>query len=228
MKSIIQNYNDYYRTEKKLKVYPVEFVVRSFLGKYPNLNLRSENFSSQTILDLGFGDGRNIPFLNDLGFKVYGVEISNEIVHLVTKRLEEMGCIAELKVGTNSSIPYPEQFFDCVLACHSCYYVADGQNFIDNLKAIHKVLSSKGMFICSLPFTDSYILDGATPLLDSHFRIQNDPYGIRNNILFKAFQNEDEIIQTLQPFFKDCRIGFCNDNFYGIHQKVWIVTCWKK
>ena len=226
--SIVSFYNSYYQNEKRLRVYPVEFVVRSFLGKYPNLDLRDQSFVGKKVLDLGYGDGRNIPFLDDLGFKVYGVEISDEINDVVATRLKQLGYKAELKKGTNSCIPYKDQFFDSVLACHSCYYVSEGESFQDNIEAIARVLLPGGLFICSLPCRDSYILKDAIALPDNHFRIQNDPYKIRKNALFKAFSDEADIKQVFGDSFTDLRIGYCHDNFYGIEQKVWIVTCWKK
>ena len=38
--------------------------------------------NGQTVLDLGCGDGRNMPFFRDLGLEVFGVEINKDIVEL--------------------------------------------------------------------------------------------------------------------------------------------------
>ncbi len=226
--NIISAYNDYYTKSQLVHVYPVEFVVRTFLGRYPNLALDKSNYIDKRILDLGYGDGRNMPLLFNLGFKVFGVEISDEINQATKNRLQALDIPAELKTGHNANIPFPDNYFQTILACHACYYVAEGQTFTDNLNEINRVLEENGMFVCSLPFRDSYILENADVLSDGHFRIKNDPYHLRNGTIFRAFNDEEEIKQTLNDYFTDFRIGFCNDNFYGIHQKVWIVTCWKK
>lgn len=228
MPNLEESYKKYYAKTKKTALYPVEFVVRSFLGSYPNLNLSSHSFEGKRVLDLGFGDGRNIPFLNDLGFEVFGVEISDEIINLSREKLDYLGYSAILKKGHNSLIPFEDYFFDCIVACHSCYYVREHETFEDNLNEISRSLKSNGLFIASLPFIDTYILKGAIKLANQHYRIVNDPYSIRKNSIFKAFKNEEEIKGVFERDFKDLRIGYCCDNFYGIEQKVWLITCWKK
>ena len=228
VKTITTAYNQYYAKDSEICLYPVEFVVRTFLGRYPNLTLDKSQYVGKRILDLGYGDGRNMPLLANLGFKVYGVEISSEINQMANKRLGHLGVSADLELGDNTNIPFDNAYFDYLLACHSCYYVKEGDSFADNLAEIARVLKQNAIFVCSLPFTDTYILKDAKILSDNHYQIQNDPYGLRKDTIFKAFSNKEEIAETFSEHFQDLRIGFCDDDFYGIHQKVWIVTCWKK
>lgn len=228
MQTMTQAYNQYYNKKQPKYLYPVEFVVRTFLGHYKNHNLEQQHFPGKKILDLGYGDGRNMPLLHNLKFDIYGVEISETINQLATNLLESLGVQACLKTGSNSSIPFADHYFDYLLACHACYYVSESETFSDNLNEICRVLKPGGIFICSLPWKDTYILEGSKEITPGHYKIQNDPYKLRNGTIFRAFSNEDEIIQELSAKFQDIRIGFCNDNFYGTHQKVWIVTCWKK
>src|SRR2546430_14394745 len=89
--AIKEHYTDFYSERNPTKVYPVEFVVRTFLGTYPQLKLERALFRGAKILDLGFGDGRNMPLLHDLGFEVYGVEISEEICRLTKHRMNRLG-----------------------------------------------------------------------------------------------------------------------------------------
>ena len=87
-KDIYLQYTKYYKGKKLSKLYPTEFVVRSFLGTYPNLKPNDKTFyKGKKVLDLGCGDGRNIPFLSDLGYRVYGLEINKEIVEFCSKNL---------------------------------------------------------------------------------------------------------------------------------------------
>jgi len=228
MSNITSAYQAYYKKQQAIHVYPVEFVVRTLLGSYKNLSLDKSKFLGSRILDLGYGDARNMPLLSNLGFEIHGLEISDEINNLAQQRLSALDVSATLKTGHNTNIPYPDSYFQYILACHSCYYVRENESFTDTLNEISRVLDSNGIFICSLPFNDTYILHGAEILADGHYRIQNDPYQLRNGTIFRAFSSRQEIIHALENHFTDFRIGFCNDDFYGIHQKVWIVTCWKK
>jgi len=217
-------YSQKYEADKSNAVYPVEFVVRAFLGTYPEIRMPKE-YDGKRILDLGYGDGRNMPLLSNLGMKIHGVEISEDINRHVRARLAMLGIQAELKTGTNAHIPYDEYFFQYVLACHSCYYVEAGDTFRDNLAEIGRILEPGGYLIASLPMRDTYILKSAKRLPGGHYEITNDPYGLRNGTIFRVFDSEEEIRETLAPFFYDFSVGYCNDMFWGIHQKVWTVVC---
>lgn len=226
-KSIQKNYGDFYRQRSGHYVYPVEFVVRAFLGNYPRHKPDRSTYVGKRVLDLGFGDGRNMPLLRNLGMEVHGVEISPEICALTLARMERLGVAVTAQVGRNIGIPYQDAFFDVVLACHACYYVEAGSRFDDNLREIARVLKPGGSFIFSAPMASSYILNGAEDLGDGHMRIVNDPYGVRNGSVLKKFDTEDEIHATLAPAFENFAVGSCRNDFWGIEEHVWIVVCRK-
>lgn len=228
MEKAISATNQFYEVRNPDYVYPVEFVVRAFLGKYPRLNLDKSKFEGSKILDIGYGDGRNMVLLSNLKFNIYGVEISEEINTLAQKRLTSLGISATLKEGRNINLPFADEFFQYVLACHACYYIDDGATFETGLNEISRVLEPKGTFICSVPMHDTYILQTAEHLPDGYYRITHDPYNYRQGTVFRAFKTEEEIKKTFQDKFEDIQVGFCDDDFFGIHQKVWIIACRKK
>ena len=172
---------------------------------------------------------KNIILINLFeALKIFGVEISEEINQLARERLENLGIDAELKVGQNNCIPYRDQFFDFIVACHSCYYVNEGSTFNENLVELSRVLRTEGVFIASLPMRDNFIFNDAELLSDGHYRITKDPYGIRKGTIHKTFINEDEIIEIFSPYYKDLSIGYINDNYYGINVKMWIIKATRK
>ncbi len=225
--AIKEHYADFYSERNPNKVYPVEFVVRTLLGTYPQLKVDRSTFRGAKVLDLGFGDGRNMPLLHDLGFRVYGVEISEEICLLTKKRMEKLRVPVQVETGSNSRIPFGDEVFDFVLACHSCYYVNSGETFADNLREIVRVLRKGGRFIFSLAKTDSYVLQDAISLGSGLYEIARDPYGLRNGGIFRAFASRQEIMDELGSNFSEFSLGLCENDFYGIYEKVWIGTCVK-
>jgi SAM-dependent methyltransferase len=206
-------------------VYPVEFVVRAFLGTYPRLNIDKTVYVGKAALDLGFGDGRNMPLLHSLGMDVYGVEISDEICKQTTSRMAKLGIDVTALVGQNNAIPFADAFFDYVLACHACHYVDSGARFDDNVREIARVLKPSGTFVFSAPMASSYIMQGAEDIGDGHMRIANDPYGVRNGTILKKFDWESDIVAALGLAFSDLSIGSCRNDFWGIEEHVWIVAC---
>jgi SAM-dependent methyltransferase len=227
MVKIEGKYDDFYRARNPDHVYPVEFVVRAFLGNYPRHKTDTTKYPGRHVLDLGFGDGRNMPLLHNLGMQVSGVEISQEICDLTQTRMKGIGIDVDLKVGRNHNIPYPDGFFDTVLACHACYYIDPDTRFDDNLREIARVLKHGGSFVFSVPIGTSYIMSGAKDLGDGHMEIANDPYGVRNGYVLKKFDSEAEIRAALSPAFTDFEIGSCRNDFWGIEEHVWAVVCRK-
>jgi SAM-dependent methyltransferase len=218
-------YDVFYRDRDPVAVYPVEFVVRAFLGNYPRHRTSKDDYPGWRILDLGFGDGRNMPLLRNLGMRVFGVEISQRICELTEERMKRLGIEVETRVGRNNHISFESRFFDAVLACHACYYVDAGSSFSDNVKEIARVLKPNGRFVFSAPMASSYIMRGAEDLGDGHMRIANDPYGVRNGAILKKFDREQDIAGALSPLFGEFSIGSCRNDFWGIEEYVWIVTC---
>ena len=78
--------------------------MRTFLANYPHLNLKKPT-SGNTILDVGFGDGRNTAFLCDCGLTVSGIEITQGIVDQTRTRLSKLGHNPDLRVGRNTAFP---------------------------------------------------------------------------------------------------------------------------
>jgi SAM-dependent methyltransferase len=225
MTEIDAKYDAFYKARESARVYPVEFVVRAFLGSYPRLKADPTLYPGRKILDLGFGDGRNMPLLCDLGLEVHGVEIAEEICRRGVARLAALGYAVEARVGRNHQIPYGDAFFDHILACHACYYVDPDTTFSDNVKEIARVMKPGGRFVFSAPIRTSYILNGATPLGDGHMRITNDPYGVRNGYVMRKFDSAAEIEAAIAPFFVDARVGTARNDWWGIDEQVWIVVC---
>ena len=95
-------YDAYYRARAAAKVYPVEFVVRAFLGTYPKLKTDTASLRGGRVLDLGFGDGRNLPLLADLGLEPHGVEITEEICARAVARLKALGVVFEARVPAST------------------------------------------------------------------------------------------------------------------------------
>jgi SAM-dependent methyltransferase len=224
---INDSYGAFYQTRNPEHVYPVEFVVRAFLGNYPRHKTDKTSYPGKRVLDLGFGDGRNMPLLRNLGMQVFGVEISQEICDLTERRMKGLGIDVDLKVGRNHELPFSNDFFDTVLACHACYYIDPGTCFADNLREIARILKHGGSFVFSAPIGTSYIMRGATDLGGGHMEITHDPYGVRNGYVLKKFDTEAEIRSTLSPMFTDFEIGSCRNDFWGIDEHVWAVVCSK-
>ncbi len=224
--NINSNYEHYYAKRSGIKVYPTEFVVRTFLANYPGLKFKRPA-AGDRILDVGFGDGRNTTFLCDQGFAVSGIEITQGIVNQTCERLRKLGQTADLRVGRNSSIPFDSSYFDCILACHSCYYCDEGESFSCNLAEYARVLKKGGYLVASVACKTSYIFKDAIEFSDGSLMVNSDPYGNRNGYRLHAFSEPSEIKEYFSPIFLNFSFGFADNNYYEISEQVFWVVCQK-
>lgn len=224
--NINANYERFYAARSSSRVYPTEFVVRTMLANYPGLRFEKPVRGSK-ILDIAFGDGRNTVFLCDQGYDVSGVEITQGIVDQTTKRLESLGHGADLRVGRNSSLPFDNGHFDYILACHCCYYCDDGETLKDNLREYARVLKRGGYLVASVADRDSYIFQGAQEQADGSMMIAADPYNNRNGYRLHGFHARQDIEAYFSEFFGGFSFGSANNDYFGIHEKVFWVVCQK-
>lgn len=103
------------------------------------------------ILEIGPGNGRLISeILTRLeGGKVCGIDISEEMVNLVSRRYArwiEEGSL-EVSKASISDIPYPKAFFEKAVTCNTIYF---WPNPVKDLQEVLRVLKPGGKFWCGM------------------------------------------------------------------------------
>lgn len=191
---------------------------------HPQIAMDQSKYPGAQILDVGFGDGRNWPLLHNVGFNIFAIDITDQIVQLGHLRAKQLGIEVTLKVGTNSEIPFEDDVFDYILASNSCYYIDEGTTFKDTLQEYSRVLKPNGLLIASLPEIGGSICEGGIDRGDGYVEIRNDPWDLRNGYVFRSFRSEEEVHLGLQPFFGCRAIGLCRENYYGVRIHLFTVV----
>lgn len=133
-------------------------------GKYPPEELVrfiARNFYSTPdrkavkILEVGCGPGANLWYLSREGFSVYGMDGSQVALEKARNRLAGEGLEVQLHCGDILSLPFPSDFFDCVIDIE-CLYANTAADTRRILEAIHRVLKSGGLFFSKTFMTGTY------------------------------------------------------------------------
>jgi ubiquinone/menaquinone biosynthesis C-methylase UbiE len=103
---------------------------------------------SDSVLELGFGHGRNILELARAvpQGRVAGIDHSQEMRRLAADRcakLIESGHVA-LECADTRTLPYPDRHFDKALAVHTLYFWKDP---VEDLKEVRRALRPGGRFV---------------------------------------------------------------------------------
>jgi SAM-dependent methyltransferase len=220
-------YTNFHKERMGIHCYPSEFLIRTMLGKYPNMTLEKD-YKGKRVLDLGFGDGRNMVLFANCGMDIHGIEITQDICDDVKKRMSMFGIEADLKVGRNNNIPYEDNYFDYIVSSSSMYYVDHGDSFENNLAEITRVLKPNGVLIAALAKTTTFILQGAIPLGNHHYECTNDPFGLRIGDVFRGFDDAQDVVNCFSPFYKNISTGLTVDDYYGLQQDLLLFVGYKK
>lgn len=224
----VEAWGKYYRSLADSYLFPNEFVVRSFLGTYPNLSM-SRDYRGKRVCDVSCGDGRNMVLLNRLGLELYGTELTPEICSITQRRLLEHrdSIRAEIQPGNNRSLPFADDYFDYLLSWNACYYMENEQAEIaDHVDELARILKPGGYLICSVPAPDCFTLEGAEELGRDLIRINTQSrWTMLNGTIYYRFRSFEHIAQIFAPRFSDFQTATIHDDCFGIRLSYFIFVC---
>ncbi len=206
--------------------YPAEGVIRIFKGKFPKLKLKFKK--NQKILDLGFGDGRHVLFLKNLGLNVFGSEISSDIVNKAKKNFKSLS--KNFNIGTSDKINFKSNYFDILLSWNSCYYMnpKDPFNFKQHVHEMNRVLKTNGLLILSIPKKSSFIYKNSKKIKNGYREIKDDYFKVRDGQIMRCFENKLEIEKNFKRNFKNFVHSSIDINWFGLDYHWHILIAKKK
>lgn len=223
-----ESWTKYYKKQKPLK-YPSEYyIMRILRGVYPRLKIGTLDIKGKKVCDIGCGDGRNLLLLNEAGLKVYGIEITQEIMDVAKQRMKESNIDACLKVGTNDNIPFENEFFDFLVSWGSCYYMGKNPDFEKHLLEYSRVLKEGGYFIAYIPKKSCHLYQNSVALDDRYCVVKDDYYGVRNGEILRMFDSEQDIMDAFSKYFENFVFGSSEDDCFGLNYHYHFVVCQKR
>jgi SAM-dependent methyltransferase len=157
--------------------YPSEPAVQ-FLAR---LNLKGK------FLDFGCGAGRHMKLAKELGYEVYGSDISS-VAHTYASQWGEIGEISE----------FPADFFDAIL-CYGVLYYLPASELESTISELRRVL--KGQMLLVLRSEKDYRIQSSKPLGDGDYRVEEGDGRVRNECgMLMHFFSRSEILKRFRDF----------------------------
>lgn len=222
-------YQDLYKNHylRIKSTYPSVFALKCFLGKNPLLKLQSEDFSGKKILDVGFGDGRDLRLFLDLGFDVYGIEVNEQVVdHTLNKFPGE--CL-NLKVGYNDCTGFTRDSFDYIYSCAALMYLKEDTSTVDKTLAhMFDILKSGGQFLGTFTKVNSHITKNANWLTHNRLILKDPYYKQREGQLYHVHASVEEVYNDLtNAGFVECRVHNFDVDWFGTRETAYIFAAKK-
>lgn len=232
---VVDKWEKYYVKDlKEDYLIPNEYVVRSFLGNYPNLRM-DKQYAGKRVCDISCGDGRNIVLLNKLKLDIYGTEISEKICQITQDKLFNHADRIQSKIqkGFNWDLPFEDAFFDYALSWNAIYYMRDAAALIeDHITEYARILKKDGYLICSVPTPNCFSLENAIPLGNN--LIQLNPQfdwggrGIHKDTIYYRFDSFEHIEKIFGDSFYNFQKCTISDDCYGLKLEYFVFVCQRK
>lgn len=175
------------------------------------------------------GSGRDLIVFDQVGFtNLAATEITDGICCEVRDNMKKMGISVDVKVGNNHCLPFESNKFDCLVSWNVCYYFDDVLDFNQHVKEYARVCKRGGVLVFSIPKPNCFIYKNAIDRGNGLVEITSDPFKIRNGILLRRFDNEEDIKNTFSECFENFTFGSIEDDCFGLDYSWFIGYCIKK
>ena len=139
------SFGNVYEDDKRATAYSrLEFPGTYYLAFRDIPGLISKYVVGKQALDFGCGTGRSTRFLNNLGFRATGIDISEDMLKLARDSDPQ----SEYQLINNGDLNlFKDESFDLVLSAFAFDNIPTDENKIGNLREIRRVLKPAGIMI---------------------------------------------------------------------------------
>jgi cyclopropane fatty-acyl-phospholipid synthase-like methyltransferase len=151
------------------------------------------------ILDVGCGGGRHIKLFAEQGFRVYGIDFSEEGIEHTRQILGELGLNAELNVGDMRALPYDDDYFDGLVSFGAFYYL-DTKGMKQAINESYRVLKKQGKAIIVTRTTDDYRFGKGKRIEKNTYILETDE--TNEHGMMMHFLSKDDVYEYYSRFSK--------------------------
>lgn len=142
-------------------------LVNFYSKKYPNIHPKNIN-----VLEVGCGSGSNIKYLAELGYNVYGIDISETAVNYAKTSFLQHNLKGNIQTASVDSLPFENDFFHIVID-QGVLMCVNEEVYMKAIDEIHRVMHRGGVAL----------LTPKSEISSTSIRLKQDDN--ENNYLFK-------------------------------------------
>jgi len=204
---------------------------------YPNVNLvRLEKWFFEgpgRVLDHGFGYGENMFHLVRSGYKVDGVEISEELIRWVEHK-------AKLKqipatqfslslLAQDNKLDFDSESYDYVISLGVLEMLGTEEADIQCLSELARVLKPGGKAIISTLAAENSFVRQSIKTSRNTYKFEGSEMDKAVNVEFNLFVPETtyELEILMKQFFSNVQIGSWGNNYMNVNGEHWVAICQK-
>ena len=145
----VKKYKKVKQYSKLAQVY--DYVMRhvDYVGwaKFVDSVLKMNGIKFGHIIDLSCGTGTFLMELNEYGYKLYGSDVSREMVKQAQSKCSKKGINITLYVGDMRTLRFEKRFDGAVSLFDSINYLRNEEDVLENLVSVASILNDNGIFI---------------------------------------------------------------------------------
>lgn len=177
-------------TKRVVRHHPSELMLRAlFSPRYSGL--APEITPATRVLDVGAMYLNNLVPFADRGCECHGIEINEDMAAISRRAAQDQAIQAEIRVGSNRSIPYPDASFDILLSINVIHYEDDEEGLRAAMAEYRRVLAPGGRAFIVSAGPDHYLRETAQRLGANRYRIDHDDF--RKGQTMAYFESEDQL-----------------------------------
>ena len=225
--TVNQEYIDHYL--RIGKVYPSILALKLFLGHNPNFSFKTHDLRGKKILDIGFGDGRDLALFCELGMDVYGTEVDPDVVQHTASKFESYGLSVSLQSGVNRETGFEDGLFDIIYASASIYYLLDENHRIhETYGHCANILKTDGYFVGSVSCADNHTTADAIKLDSNRLILEDSFYQFRKGQYYHVYNSQEELKNDLEAAgFKTIAITNYDVDWFGTRETLFLFVAKK-
>lgn len=157
--------------------------------------LKNRYLPSDSILDAGCGEGRNLKWFYTNNYKIYGIDTDKE--RLENAKLMYPKSASNFQVGNLETLPYGENEFNHIICSAVLHFAQSETHFLTMFSELMRVLKPQGTLFIRM--ASNIGLDGNSPYLKESKTNREGSYYLSREIIKKLMKNYSfELIEVVK------------------------------